>query len=71
LYTQHCTGCELHREATEIVLQPGDHLAVQFGELTREQMETASRFVDHPSMETLRPNTAMTLYDCFKAFTER
>jgi hypothetical protein len=70
LYTQHCTGCELPRDGSEISLQPGDHLAVQFAELTNAQMDAAFRFVDHKSMEQLRSSEPLTLYDCLEAFAE-
>ena len=71
LYTQHCAGCVLPRDGSEVSLQPGDHLAVQFVDLSDSQMELAPRVVDHRSMELLRPSQPLSLYDCFHAFTER
>jgi len=61
----------LPRDGTEIGLQPGDHLAVQFHDLTDSQMDLATRFVDHGSMNLLRLSEPLSLYDCFRAFTER
>jgi len=71
LYTQHCAGCELPRDSSEIALQPGDHLAVQFFDLPKSQLESSPPFVDHSSMELRRPSEPLSLYDCFHAFTER
>jgi len=71
LFTQHCPGCVLPRDGSEVSLQPGDHLAVQFVDLSKSQMELAPRVVDHNSMDLLRPSQPLTLYDCFHAFTER
>jgi len=72
MYTQHCSGCELSREAESLSLQPGDHLAVKYTDLTSLQMEQACLYVDDKSMEKLRPaDPPLTLFDCFKAFTER
>jgi len=70
LYTQHCTGCELPRDSSEISLQPGDHLAVHFTELTETQINFALRFIDHTSMQLQRSSDPLTLYDCFDAFAE-
>jgi len=71
LYTQHCAGCVLPRDCSEISLQPGDHLAVQFLDLSESQVELLPRFTDHSSMKLLRTTEPLTLYDCFRAFTER
>jgi len=71
LFTQHCPGCVLPRDGSEVSLQPGDHLAVQFVDLSESQMQLAPRVVDHNSMDLLRPSQPLTLYDCFHAFTER
>jgi len=70
LYTQHCNGCQLSREGM-ISLQPGDHLAIKFTDLNDEQMECTQKVVDHESMENLRPNEALSLFECFEAFTQR
>jgi hypothetical protein len=70
MYTQHCSGCELSRER-EINLQPADHLAVKFTDLSVDELGLASRYTDHKSMEKLLPTSPLTLFDCFKAFTER
>jgi len=71
LYTAHCAGCVLPRDNSELGLQPGDHLAVQFVDVSVAQMDSARSVVDHRSMEMLRSAQPLTLYDCFRAFTER
>ena len=71
LYTQHCAGCVLPRDGTDISLQPGDHLAVQFFDLSESQMELSLRFIDHTSLKLSRSTEPLSLYDCFHAFTER
>ena len=71
LYTEHCSGCELSREAVEVQLQPGDNLAVRFTELTPEQMDACYSYPNHKSMADLRSDEPLTLFDCFTAFTER
>ena len=70
MYTAHCNGCEVSRVG-DISLQPGDHLAVCFTNLTSEQMEVASTYIDHRSMHDLRSKDYLTLFDCFDAFTDR
>jgi len=71
LYTQHCAGCVLPRDGSDISLQPGDHLAVQFFDLSESQMDLPLRFIDHSSVKLSRSSDPLTLYDCFHAFTER
>ena len=70
MYTAHCSGCEISRDS-EVTLQPGDHLAVHFGDLTEDQMEGAHKLHDHISMKEKRPDTPLTLTDCFNAFMDR
>ena len=71
LFTQHCKGCDISRNAAEVKLQPGDNLAIQFSHLTQNQMDNASSRHDHSSMDLLRSDDPLTLFDCFKAFTRR
>ena len=70
MYTAHCSGCEVSRDH-EVVLQPGDHLAVRFSDLSEEVMEGANKYVDHKSMEDCRQDSPLTLVDCFNAFMDR
>ena len=71
LYTQHCTGCVLPRDGSEVSLQPADHLAVQFFDLSAAQLQLSPRYIDHSSVKLRRPTEPLSLYDCFHAFTER
>ncbi|XP_050395581.1 ubiquitin carboxyl-terminal hydrolase 32, partial [Patella vulgata] len=68
-HMDHCTGCVMSREG-EITLQPGDHLAVQVEDVTRGQITQAECLVDHVTMNDLRPDEPVTIYDCFTAFTQ-
>ena len=70
MFTAHCNGCEVSRVG-DVSLQPGDHLAVCFMDLTNEQMEVSSTYIDHRSMHDLRSKDYLTLFDCFDAFTDR
>ncbi len=70
MFTAHCTGCEVSRTG-DLNLQPGDHLAVCFADLSAEQIEVAGTYIDHRSMQDLRSKDYLTLLDCFHAFTDR
>ena len=55
----------------EITLQPSDHVTVQVENITEDQVEDAERIHEDESMENLRQNEQITIYDCFRAFTQR
>ncbi|XP_064615104.1 uncharacterized protein LOC135479234 [Liolophura sinensis] len=65
-FTAHCTGCLVLRDS-EVNLQPGDHLTITVSDLSGVQAPPTQ---DHKSMEKLRPRDPITIYDCFRAFTE-
>lgn len=69
LYTQHCSGCEVKRDE-QLNLQPSDHLVVKFTDLSESYIKDAGRYVEHISMKNRRSSDPLTLYDCFRAFTE-
>ncbi|XP_067669048.1 uncharacterized protein [Haliotis asinina] len=69
MYTAHCTGCVLCREG-EVTLQPGDNLTIHIMDMSHDQQQEAAAYHDHASMQDLRPNDPITVYDCFRAFTE-
>ncbi|XP_013415343.1 uncharacterized protein LOC106177185 [Lingula anatina] len=69
MFTDHCRGCEIPREG-EVHFAPSDHLAVRYTEISQDQLDTALHCLDHKSMELLRPNRPLTLFECFEAFTE-
>ncbi|GAB1605457.1 uncharacterized protein LOC115230714 [Argonauta hians] len=62
-----CAGCVVQR-SSKVTLQPGDHLSITFGADPKEIVEQC--VIDHESMEDQRPNTPMSLYDCFTAFMQ-
>ena len=70
MFTAHCSGCELPREG-QVSLQPGDHITVTFTGLTEGHLKAAGRHVQHSSMDQLRANVPLTLFNCFEAFTQR
>lgn len=66
-----CVGCIIQRTG-QVTLQPGDHLSITFATVPAEEGQLLEQCViDHESMENLRPNTPMSLYDCFTAFMQR
>ncbi|XP_041350619.1 uncharacterized protein LOC121369633 isoform X2 [Gigantopelta aegis] len=69
IYTAHCSGCALDREG-EVTLQPSDHLTVQVQNILDDQIEDVERIHEDESMENLRQNEQITIYDCFRAFTQ-
>ncbi|XP_014781994.1 uncharacterized protein LOC106877571 [Octopus bimaculoides] len=65
-----CVGCVVQRTG-QVTLQPGDHLTITFVTVPAEQGQLLEQCViDHESMENLRPNTPMSLHDCFTAFMQ-
>ncbi len=70
MFTTHCSGCEVSRSG-DLSLQPGDHIAVCFTDLSILQQDAAAASTDHKSMNDLRKNNYLTLQDCFDAFTDR
>ncbi|XP_071085710.1 uncharacterized protein [Haliotis cracherodii] len=69
MYTAHCTGCVLCREG-EVTLQPGDNLTIHLMDVSHDQQLEGAAYHDHISVQDLRPNDPITVYDCFRAFTE-
>ncbi|XP_042861119.1 uncharacterized protein LOC122246550 [Penaeus japonicus] len=69
LFSSHCRGCEV-LDGPEVVLQAGDTLCVRFTSLTPEQCHALAATTDHPSLNDMRQNDPLTLYDCLRAFTQ-
>ncbi|KAL5003966.1 hypothetical protein ScPMuIL_017422 [Solemya velum] len=69
IYTEHCSGCKISKQE-DITLRPGDHLTIVVSDFTKDQIEAAEKLQDHKSMEKLRPDEPITIYDCFRSFTE-
>lgn len=67
-----CHGCIVQRMG-RITLQPGDHLTVMLNNISTKQLDELMQqyVIDHDSMENLRPDTPMSIYDCFRAFMQR
>lgn len=70
LFSSHCRGCEV-LGGEEVVLQAGDTLCVRFTALSPEHHQALASTIDHPSLNDLRQNVPLTLYDCLRAFTQR
>ncbi|CAE1268979.1 unnamed protein product [Acanthosepion pharaonis] len=66
-----CHGCIVQRMG-RITLQPGDHLTVMLNNISTKQLDELMQqyVIDHDSMENLRPDTPMSIYDCFRAFMQ-
>ncbi|XP_045121962.1 uncharacterized protein LOC123510698 [Portunus trituberculatus] len=69
LFSSHCRGCEV-LGGSEVVLQAGDTLCVRFTSLSPEHHQVLASTLDHPSLNDLRQNVPLTLYDCLRAFTQ-
>ncbi|KAJ8309900.1 hypothetical protein KUTeg_011765, partial [Tegillarca granosa] len=69
-YTSHCQGCLVPKEG-EVTLRPGDHLTVCFHSLPMDLYQAAAKYDTDRSMENLRPDKPLSIYDCIKAFTDR
>lgn len=67
-----CHGCIVQRMG-RITLQPGDHLTVMLNNISTKQLDELMQkyVINHDSMENLRPDTPMSIYDCFRAFMQR
>lgn len=66
-----CHGCIVQRMG-RITLQPGDHLTVMLNNISTKQLDELMQkyVINHDSMENLRPDTPMSIYDCFRAFMQ-
>ncbi|XP_068239459.1 uncharacterized protein [Palaemon carinicauda] len=69
LFSSHCRGCEAVT-GPEVILQAGDTLCVRFTSLTSEQQYQLAATNDDPSLNNMRQNDPLTLYDCLRAFTQ-
>lgn len=69
LFSSHCRGCEA-LSGSEVILQAGDTLCVRFTSLTPDQCHLLASTADHPSLNDMRQNVPLTLYDCLRAFTQ-
>ena len=74
--TERCEGCLLQSVDSketqgEIVLKPGDNIAVSFQELEKNVVEEANRSRQDISMESERVKPELELIDCLDAFSSR
>ena len=67
---EHCSGCEIPHDG-EVILRPGDHLAVSIQSVMENQVIEYQRVSQHKSMSKQRSHEPVTLLDCFSAFTQR
>ncbi|KAB7496968.1 Ubiquitin carboxyl-terminal hydrolase 9 [Armadillidium nasatum] len=71
LFSSHCRGCEAIKNNSQyILLQAGDTLCVRFTSISAQQRQALSELQDHSSMNALRPNEPLTLFDCLRAFSQ-
>lgn len=68
-YTEQCQGCPISRDSS-VHLRPGDCLSVCLSSLPQAYRADLEGFVDHETMDNLRPEKTLTIYDCLQAFTE-
>ena len=69
-----CEGCPIQSVADsqgEIILKPGDNIAVKFQELEKNVVEEANRTKQDISMESERIKSELDLIDCLDAFSSR
>ena len=69
-----CEGCDMRTLADkegEIILKPGDNIAVRFHELEKNVVEAANRARQDISMESERVKPELELTDCLDAFSSR
>jgi hypothetical protein len=71
LYTEHCSGCVVMRDSTDLCLTPSDLLAVHFTSLLPHQQDLASALTEHPSLCEPRHPKTLTLGECLRLFAER
>ncbi|KAK4307464.1 hypothetical protein Pmani_020768 [Petrolisthes manimaculis] len=69
LFSSHCRGCEVVN-GEEVCLQSGDTLCVRFTHLSQTHCQALAATADHPSLNDLRQNVPLTVYDCLRAFTQ-
>ena len=73
--SEKCKGCLLETVSQdshpEIILKPGDNIAVRFQELEKNVVEEANRSRQDSSMEAERIKPELELTDCLDAFSSR
>ncbi|KAK7074137.1 hypothetical protein SK128_019422 [Halocaridina rubra] len=69
LFSSHCRGCEAV-SGSEVVLQAGDTLCVRFTILSPDHHRQLAATVDDRSLNDMRQNDPLTIYDCLRAFTQ-
>lgn len=73
-FPDRCRGCSLHSLSTpegEILLKPGDNLAIRFPVLEKNTVEEVNRTRADVSMEQERLKPELDLLDCLDAFSSR
>ncbi|XP_062584733.1 uncharacterized protein LOC134246383 [Saccostrea cucullata] len=68
-YSDQCQGCPISRDS-QIHLRPGDCLSVCLSGLSQTCINDLEGSVDHQTMENLRPEKSLSIYDCLQAFTD-
>lgn len=69
-YSDRCQGCPISRESL-VHLRPGDCLSVCLSGMSETCIGDMEGFTDHKTMEQLRPEKSLSVYDCLQAFTDR
>ncbi|KAK3094941.1 hypothetical protein FSP39_008127, partial [Pinctada imbricata] len=69
LYTAQCQGCPIPCSG-EVSLRPGDSLTLCLSNLNIEQILSLNDYIVDQSMEALREEKPLTIYDCLGAFTD-
>jgi len=68
-----CRGCTLESvvDGVDLVLKPGDSIAIKFTELEKNVLEEVNRTRQDSSMEVERLKQELDLFDCLDAFSSR